>query len=302
MGETAYSGFTVDTASASSDEGSRSASYDAVSSDFFRVLRIPMIRGRHFTKEDRTGSKPVIIINETIARRYFSGEDPLGKRLTITLDYQPEPREIVGVVGNVKHFGLDDDAGPKLYVPHKQVPWFVMSLVIRSVADPRGLIQAVQREVQALDKTQVGFQVQTLEQAYRASFAERRFAATSLGIYSVAALILAAVGIFGFMSYSLRLRTREIGIRLALGSTRSQVLKALVIQGMTPVVVDLAIGLVGAGLMSRLLESLLFEVSTTDPISYAALAVVLITVSLVACLLPAWRASRLEPATALRYE
>ena len=301
-GQVAVSGFGLERKSGREDENSLSASYDAVSPDFFRVLRIPLIKGRHFTEEDRSGSQQVTLINEAMARRYFPDEDPLGKRLTLTADFQSKAREIVGVVGNVKHSGLDATTGPKLYVPHRQVPWFVMSLAIRSVSDPRSIVQALQREIQALDPTQVGFQVQSLAQAYRASFAEQRFTATTLGIYSVAALILAAVGIFGFMSYSLRLRTHEMGIRLALGASPAQVLRTLVIGGMTPVAVGLVLGLVGALLMSRLLESLLFEVSTRDPLSYVGLSAVLVAVSLIACLLPAWRATRLEPAAALRYE
>jgi putative ABC transport system permease protein len=245
----------------------------------------------------------------------FLDEDPVGKRLTIQ-GFARMPDivcEIVGVVGHVKHFGIDSDSEQKvqyqLYIPYLQVPDFLLTrmtesvtMVARTSTDPLTIAPEVKNQVLAIDKDTPLHTVQTMEQIVAASLSKQRFSMLLFGIFASVALVLAAIGIYGVMSYTVTQRTHEIGVRMALGAKRADVLKLVVRQGMTLAIIGLAIGIGAAFLLTRLMASLLFDVSTTDPTTFAMLAVLLAAVALLACYIPARRATKVDPMVALRYE
>ncbi|MGA9996777.1 MAG: FtsX-like permease family protein, partial [Pyrinomonadaceae bacterium] len=269
--------------------------------DFFRALSIPLIKGRVFTEKDTKDAPKVMIVNETLARRFFNGEDPVGKRATV---YPfKEPCEIVGVVGDVKHRSLDVEAGPEFYLSYLQSPQPEMSLVARTTSsDAAGLANAVQGVVLQLDKDQPVSDVKTMNQLLGESTAPRRFNMLLLGIFAFIALVLASVGIFGVMSYTVTQRTHEIGIRMALGARVADVFKLVVGQGMTLVLIGVCLGTLGAFAVTRLMSSLLFGVSATDPLTFIGVPLLLAAVAFIACLIPARRATKVDPMVALRYE
>ncbi|HEV2915216.1 MAG TPA: ABC transporter permease [Pyrinomonadaceae bacterium] len=279
-----------------------------ISPDYFRTIGIPLKRGRQLTEQDREGAPPVAVINETMARTFFPGEDPIGKRLKLASESSPFPwLSIVGVVGDVRHYGLDEEAKPELYVSYLQplLPNFNVSslfLAVRTGAEPAGLTAAVRKEVAALDKDQPIADIKTMEARLSDSVAPRRFNMLLLGIFAALALALSIVGIYGVMSYAVTQRTHEIGVRMALGAQTRDVLRLVVGQGMILALAGVALGLVGAFALTRVMTSLLFGVSPSDPTTFALVAIVLAAVALVACLIPARRATRIDPMEALRYE
>ncbi len=263
-----------------------------VSSNYFRTMRIPVVKGRSFTDRDDAHSSPVAIINEKLARRYFPGEDPIGKRLSMDDRAKPTVCEIVGVVGDVKHHGLGAETNPELYRPFEQVPFPLLAFVVRTAADPANLANAVRKEIWAADKDQI-FRVLTMEQAASESVALRRVSMV---------LLLAAVGVYGVMSYSVVQRTHEIGIRVALGAQQGDVLGMMLREGMTLTLIGIGIGLIGAVAVTHLLSSLLFGVTATDPATFACIPLLLAAVALLANYAPARRATKVDPMVALRYE
>ncbi len=278
-----------------------SANYYAVSPNYFGAMGIPLLKGRFFTEADLAESPRVAIINETMARRYFPDEDPIGKRMNIT-NGPPALREIVGVVGDVKQYGLDTQSPAQMYEPYLQRPWSGMTLVVRAASEPTGLTSAVRREVLAVDKEQPIARAQTMEEIIADSVAPRRFSVILLAAFAAVALTLAAVGIYGVMSYLISQRTHEIGVRLALGARRRDVLRLVVGQGMRLVLLGVGIGMLAAFALTRLMESLLFGVNPTDPLTYIVVALMLTTSALLACYVPARRATKLDPLVALRNE
>ena len=294
-------------------EGKPIAKGDQPSADFFnigigyfRAMGIPLLKGRDFDDRDRHKSTQVIIVSDTFARRFFPDEDPIGKHIKpgiSTFDNEkPSMREIVGVVGDVRNRSLSTEPRPAFYVPQTQTPFSQMTVVVRTIGDPHSLMTAINKEVASSDPDLPVFSVKTLEEYMSASVAAPRFNTTLLTLFASVALILTIVGLYGVMSYSVAQRTNEIGIRMALGAQTRDVLRLIVGQGFKLVLIGLAIGLVGALALSRLLASLLFGVGAKDPLTFAAVAVVLGTIGVLACYLPARRAARVDPLVALRYE
>lgn len=297
-------------------EGDAESQYRWVSANYFRVMQIPLLRGRVFTDADNEHAPGVVIINEALARQVWPKEDPIGKHMTIGKTMGPEwsdtaPREVVGIVGDIKDMGLDEPAPVELYVPYAQVPSHMVALsvqmlpaswVVRTQMDPSTIRQEIQKAVSAVDSNQAVANVRTMNQIFAASVASRQFNTSILTIFAVLALLLAAVGTFGVISYGVSERLHEIGLRVALGAQRGDVFRLVVGQGMSFALLGVAIGLGGAFALTRLLANLLYGVTATDPFTFAGVALLLGTVALLACCLPAQRAMRVEPMVALRYE
>jgi putative ABC transport system permease protein len=278
------------------------ADYTVVGNDYFHTMNIALRRGRVFTNQDTANSPRTLVVSDAFARRYFPNEDPIGHRIIFDGPTQV-PREIVGVVADVRRNGLDVDVQPEMYVSHVQKPERRLNVVIRSDSlDASQLTQVARAEMKAFDPNQIIWRVQTLEELLGTSVAPRRFNMLLLAVFAGVALVLAAVGLYGVMSYSVSWRTHEIGIRMALGAERADVLRLVVRQGMTMTLIGLALGLIGAFLLSRVIAGLLYGVSATDPLTFAGVSIMLLAVALLACLLPARRATRVNPIVALRTE
>jgi putative ABC transport system permease protein len=277
----------------------------SVMGDYFHVMQIPLRAGREFATQDFADKAPLVgIANEATVHQYFPNEDPLGKRIRWARDPEVHWITIVGVVGDVKHFGLDLPDQPALYSPYTQIsPWKRwMTFVARTQSEPGSLAQAVKQEIWRADSQLPVSKVKTMSDVAAASFAARRFNMLLLAIFAGLALVLAAVGIYGVMSYTVTQRTQEIGIRMALGARATDVLTLIIRNGLTLTLMGVVIGLAGAFALTRLLTTLLFGVKPTDTPTFMAVSVVLIFVALLACYLPARRATKVDPLVALRYE
>lgn len=275
--------------------------YDAVSPGFFRTLRIPLHAGRTFTDADREGRPPVAVVNRSLARRYFPDGGAVGGRFTFgEVAADTEWFEIVGVVGDARRSGLDQEARPSIYLPTGQWTPHQMTVVARTTGDPAALVPAVRRAVRELDPEQPVTEVRTLGEALSRSGATRRFATWLIGLFSVLAVLLAAVGIYGVMAYVVGRSRREIGVRIALGAHPRQVARGVVARGMKVVLAGLVAGLAGAFAVTRYLETLLFRTAPGDPLTFVLVVAALTAVALAANLLPARRAARTDPLTVLR--
>jgi predicted permease len=263
-------------------------------------MGIPLLQGRQFTERDAQGAVPVVSINQVMARRFWPQESPLGKRLVIS--GEPAPFEIVGVVGEVRHFGLEAKTDMEMYRTYEQASLPLSALVIRAAGDPLELVGAVRQEIKLVDADLPLYDIKTLEQRLSDSVVKRRFTLLLLSLFAAVAAGLAGVGIYGVMSYSVTQRTPEIGIRLALGAAPRDVLRLMVGQGIRLALLGVALGLGAALALTRLLTSLLYGVSATDPLTFALIAVLLLGVALLACYVPARRAAKVDPLVALRYE
>jgi putative ABC transport system permease protein len=292
--------------------------YAIISHDFFRTFGVSIRRGRSFTAQDRENSQPVAIVNETIARRFFPNEDPVGKtiwmgpheHLLSPEAQRPENRfirrVIVGVVADVKGGGLNQPAAPLVYAPlhqYRRDGWAnTLTLAAQTEAAPDTLTAAIRAQVRALDREQPVTSVRTVGELLDRSLSEAKFNLLLLGLFAVVALALAAIGVYGVMSYAVAQRTREIGIRMALGAQPRSVLRLVVGQGMTLVSIGVVIGVAAAWALTRLMSTMLFETPATDPATFAAISLSLGSVALVACWIPAWRAAKVDPMVALRCE
>jgi len=272
----------------------------SVNTNYFRALGVPLQHGRFFDQRDAINAPPVVIVNKTAARRLWPDDNPIGKR--IRLLGGEEFAEVVGVVGDIKHNGLTAPPSMDAYVPYAQVPWPYLMIAVRSTMEHGALLSAVRAEVRALDPDMPVFSVRPFQQVLDELLGERRLTLVTLGLFAGLAVLLAAVGLYGVMAYMVTQRTREIGIRLALGARRSDILRLVVGQGTRLALLGVGIGLVGGFALTRFLAGLLFGISATDPLTFAAMAVVLLLVALVACYIPARRATRVDPMVALRYE
>jgi len=277
------------------------AHYTVVSPGYFDALKIPLRSGRTLTEHDDARSPRVALVGEALARKFFAGENPVGRR--IVPDESVPPLEIVGVVGDARRTSLASEAEPEFYVPFGQAAQRRMNLVVRTGAgDPLALASSLRGAVAELDKDQLIWQTRTLDHLVSASVASRRFNMTLLGLFAGVAMLLAALGLYGVMAYSVTRRTHEIGVRMALGARGGDVLRMVVGQGMRLAALGVAIGLAAAFAVTRVLASLLYGVTTTDPLTYAGLAALLASVAFLASYLPARRATKVDPMEALRYE
>ncbi|HLY62317.1 MAG TPA: ABC transporter permease [Terriglobia bacterium] len=272
-----------------------------VTPDYFKAFGIPLMKGRYFTNQDDANSAKVVIVSDSLARRYFSKVDPIGKHITIDFDV-PFDCEIVGVVGSIRQYTLSSGLTLAMYVPEAQKPQPQLNIVVRSTGDPLVIAAAVKKEVQTLNSDLPVYQIRTMEQVISSSVARPRLRTLLLAIFSTVALILAAAGIYGVMSYSVSQRTHEIGIRMALGARRNDVLKMVVGKGLLLALIGIGVGLGVAFGVTRFIASLLFGVRPTDPITFACIAGLLAGVALLASYIPARRATRVDPMVALRYE
>ena len=275
-----------------------------VTPDYFQTMSIPQLKGRSFTEQDREKTPNVIIVNEALASRYWPNQDPIGKRLGF---FEEDPskqewREIVGVVGNVRSKALEIEVMPEAYFPFRQVPENFMNLVVRTTSDPVSMVPAIRSQVLSVDKDQPVSDIMTMEQRVAKSVAAKRFVMSLLGAFSILALGLAAVGIYGMMAYLVTQRTQEIGVRMALGAQNLDVLRLVVGKGLVLAVIGTTIGLVASLALTRLMRSLLFEVTPTDWLTFVVVSAVLLAVALLACYIPARRATKVDPLVALRYE
>ncbi|HEV2668618.1 MAG TPA: ABC transporter permease, partial [Blastocatellia bacterium] len=292
---------------ASTSEMHRALAY-GVEPGYLTAMGIPLKQGRFFIAQDETGTQPVVVIDEVFARQYFPNADPLGRRINLGTS---GPSEIVGVVGHVKQWGLDLDDGhslrAQLYLPFRQLGWNSEADVVARVDEAAGTTAAAQfdalrRVVQSQHSHNVIYEPQTMNEVIADSLARRRFTLILLNAFAAVALSMASVGLYGVISYLVGQQTQELGIRLALGAQRADMLLLVLSQGMKMTLGGVALGLLAALGLTRLLAQMLFGVSATDPVTFAGIALMLVAVALAACFVPAWRASKVDPLVALRCE
>ena len=273
---------------------------------YFSALGIPLKRGRGFTEDDELGTPPVLLLTESAAKQFFPNEGPLGKTLKIGWGRGPgKPKaggEIVGIIGDVKDAGLNEPTPPQAFMPYRQWPVDSMTIVMKTTTPPESLAAAVRQEVRAIDPNLPVSSIASLESVVAESISQPRFYMLLLAVFATVALVLAAIGIFGVLSYAVSQRTREIGIRMALGAPGRSVVHLIVRQAMVLVLCGVAAGTIAALFASRTMARMLFGVTPTDPVTFSAVAAVLVTVALFASYLPARRATRVDPIVALRAE
>jgi len=275
--------------------------FSSVSPNYFEAMHIVPLAGRSCTDHDRFGTAKVAVISDTLRRRFFQGEDPIGKRLVVSFLNTPLTVEIIGVVSDIKQQSLSAPANAQIYLSYLQVPWFTTALLVRTQGDPRALAAPVGRALRSIDPAQSGV-ARTMDQLLADSVADPRFYGLLLSSFAVLALVLAIVGIYGVISYSVTQRTHELGIRIALGARVQHVLILVMRQGLTLVMLGAIIGLGAAFGLTRLLRKFLFEVDAGDPMTFGVVALLLAVVALIACYIPARRATKVDPLVALRYE
>ena len=275
------------------------AQWVVISPDYFAAAGIDVVRGRTFEARDRADGVPVAIVSREFARSMFGEQDPIGKRVRSWRD-ENLYREIVGVVDDVRFFGADDEIRPVFYVPYAQSSWSSMPVVLRTPGDPAALVAPAREAVHAVDPTLAIGSVRTGEQLLSTALAQRRFAATLLGGFAALALLLAVTGVYGVLAYNVAQRRREIGIRMALGAVPGGVARMVVGEALGVLLFGLALGLFAAFALSRLLGSLLFNIAPTDPLTYGGAALLLLLVALVAALIPARAAARVDPLRTIR--
>jgi putative ABC transport system permease protein len=280
-----------------------SGDYLPVSSRYFRALKVPLLKGREFTEADRADSPRVVIINQTLAKSFSANEDPIGKRIIMgDPDSEDSKYTIVGIVGDVKYNGLSRNAGPQLYFPYTQHSIGGAFFLVRTSVPPQSMMEPIRKAIYSTDYEQPLRDVKTLDELFSESIAQTRFSMLLLNIFAAAALALSCIGLYGLIAYSITQRTREIGVRLALGADRRDVLVMVLKQGLKLAILGAVIGSIAALAAARLITHLLFGVSATDPIVFSGAVLSLAIAALLACLIPAIRATKIDPKTALREE
>jgi putative ABC transport system permease protein len=267
---------------------------------FFEAMRIPLLRGRTFTERDIADAQRVVIINQTVADRYFPHQDPIGKILRNSREMIP--MQIVGVVADVRFSSLSTPKFEEMYLPYQQAPWMAMTIVVRSSSAQQPLVSAVREKITELDPDLPLTDIRPMEKVVSVSVAQPRLLTGLVGVFAGIALLLAAVGIYGVMAYSVAQRSHEMGLRMALGAVPGDIFRLVVGQGLRLVLVGIGIGFLASLGLTRLLSTLLYGTSANDPVTFAAVALVLLAVALAACYIPARRATRVDPLVALRYE
>jgi putative ABC transport system permease protein len=285
-----------------SPENELSTDVRVIEPDYFRTMRIPLRQGRLFTRQEDARESHVVIVSEALVQKYFPNQNSLGKQITIDMKDQNVPSEIVGVVGDVRHHGLDSTPRPTIYWPHPELVYNSMMLVVRSKAAPIPLTRSIRAIVQSLDPDLPISDVRTMEQWMSDNVGQARFNTLLLGIFSALALLLTVIGIYGVMSAAVTERTHEIGVRMALGATPRDIWRHTLAAGAIITLVGLSTGLAASLILTRLLSSLLYDVKPRDPVTFAVVTAVLASVALLACYVPARRAMRVDPMVALRYE
>jgi putative ABC transport system permease protein len=286
------------------EESERTPTADiaVVDTEYFRTMEVPLMSGRNFTPSDTSKSQPVAVIDLTLARRYWPRQNPLGQQIKFGFGAGLQGLTIVGVVGDIKSDGFDAPSVPHIYVPLGLFAPVNAVVFLRSRADVEHLGESVRHEVEMVDPNVPVHSISSMDEIIARSVADRRFALELLGVFAAVALLLAAIGIYGVMSYSFSQRTHEVGIRMALGAQRLDILRMALGEGMRIVVIGLASGLVGAAIMTRFFRSMLFDIAPADPITYLSVSAILAAVALFACYIPAQRATRVDPLIALREE
>jgi putative ABC transport system permease protein len=271
-----------------------------ISPEYTKVLHVPLMRGRTFTEHDDADAPPVAMVNQSVVRHYWRNEDPIGKH--IFLGQLPKPVEVVGVLGDIKNTALAQETAPEGFLPFPQLPWAALNLTVRTAPDPHGLISAVRSQISAIDKDQPVTNVQTLEEVLEWASAQPRFTMFLLAIFSAIAVILAIVGIYGVIAYTVAQRTQELGIRMALGAAKGDILRMVIGHGLLLTVSGVLIGLIASVALTRVLSSMLYQTSTTDPLVFSSSTALFLVVASIASYMPARRATRIDPTDALRNE
>ena len=298
-----YSGTTVDVDGQKLPPGQELKTGVCVTdADYFQMMQIPLKSGRLYSSQEATEMRHVVVVNESFVQKNLGGQNPLGRRLTIYMKDEIEPSEIVGVVADHKHLGLDVPVEPMAYWPHPELVYPGMTLMVRTRGDAGAMGPAARNVIHSLDPQQPIGEVSTMETLLSTSVARARFSASLLTVFSFLALVMAAVGIYGVMSYSVLQRTHEIGVRMALGAQRFDVLKLVVQKGILLGAVGVVVGLLASFGLTRLIATLLFDVTATDTATFVVVSVGLFLVTLLACYVPALRATKVDPLKALRYE
>ncbi len=288
--------------------GSRpAADFNAVEPGYFRAMGVTLVRGRDFTEYDNSKTTPVVVVNRTFARRFFPNQDPIGKHVRpgIGNGYGPgEPpmREIVGVVGDVKQSGLNAEVAPEAYAPLAQSPFSPVFVVVRTASDPQTLVGAIRRQIALVDKNEPVYDVKTLDQYFAESLLLARLITLLLSGFATVAVLLACLGVYGVVSYVTAQRTHEIGVRMAMGSPKLEIIKLIVGEGLRPAVIGVAIGIAISVKAMGLLSSLLYGLKPSDPLTFGVVVLLMTGVTLLASYIPAQRAANLDPMLSLRHE
>jgi putative ABC transport system permease protein len=300
----AATGFQIEGQSKLSDADQPVTDVRVIEPDYFHTMGIPLLAGRDFNDREAVTPSHVVIVNQSLAARYFPGESPIGKRITVGMGGLPEkyPSQIVGVVGDVKHEGLNTTPGAMVYWPHPELPLPFTTFVVRTIANPLAMVDAIRQQIRQLDPALPVSDIVTMEARMSDSIAQTRFSTLLLGIFAVVAIVLASVGIYGVTSYAVTSRRHEIGIRMAIGAQPGEVERMFIRQGMKFTLAGLCVGLLASYGLTRLMQGLLFGVTPHDPLTFVSMTGLLTIVALIACYVPARRATRMDPLIALRYE
>jgi putative ABC transport system permease protein len=268
--------------------------------NYFETVGIPLLKGRVFGNQDQANTPLVVVINRTMAERFWPNQDPLGKQVKLAED--GSTASVIGVVGDAKHYQLEEEQRPQMYDAYSQDPGIFATVVLRTSVEPLGLTEQVRQAVWKVDADQPMWKIRTVDFLVNRSVADRKFLMALMGVFAALALVLTIIGLYGVISYLVNQRTQEIGIRMALGAQMGDIMRMVLKQGMLLVFTGVALGLGAAWVFTRLMSRLLYQVSATDPLTFAAIAGMLVAVALLACYLPARRATKVDPLVALRYE